>query len=701
MLACQDTRLVRTGSKKRTFSEVGGDSGLSALGSHSWGLNQPHHSGQWLVSSTDNTQPACSWLPSSPCGGAHSRGVSAETLDMDTPPDLSALRAAAAAAVADCTDTLREAPSRQSQDATSEQPSSSLPAQKTQFSGGERRRDLSSESDAPTPAAAAAAAPGTSQLKRYSGQLEISTESPTHAISNPAVLAGRVQLRTDSRYSCPPHGAKAICGRRPKMEDAYTAVPFLLEVPVHKDRPASADLLPPRIANEVKSAPSSVSSGASDAAAETSSSISEPVMETLHFFGVFDGHGGAEAALHCAQTLHQRIAEALSVATSPTARSDLGSTSASQTAFGSDTGSGSGDVSHLSKSQERSKSQELSKSQDAKSEPSPVEARLSSQELRALPAISTESESHKELVRSSDDMVDTVLQEQEGQGDDDKGDQGCSSAKFESAFADAFSRTDAEFAKADNAALIGTTAVAALVGSRHLYVANCGDSRAVLCRGGYACALTDDHKAAREDETARVEAAGGQILFWNGVRVMGVLAVSRAIGDHCLRPYVIADPEVTIVARRPEDELLLLASDGLWDVLSNQEAISLAKRCLRRARQRGASRQSAARIAATVLTRAAVDRGSRDNVTVVVVDLAPPSADSQASGADDCADEGFDEPGSASSLERQPSQKSRPRRDSSGASPSSTGASDHMGRLKLQTQSSHFSSEPSGSSEQG
>ena len=69
--------------------------------------------------------------------------------------------------------------------------------------------------------------------------------------------------------------------------------------------------------------------------------------------------------------------------------------------------------------------------------------------------------------------------------------------------------------------------------------------------------------------------------------------------------------QVTIVARRPDDELLLLASDGLWDVLSNQEAVTLAKRCLRRALQRGASRQSAARIAATVLTRAAFDRGSR------------------------------------------------------------------------------------------
>ena len=381
--------------------------------------------------------------------------------------DLSALRAAAAAAVADCTDTLREASAPRSQDASSEQPSSSSPATLPQPSGGKGRRGVPSGGDVSTPAAAAAAAPGTSQghaLGQAPAQLDSSTDSPT-ALSNPAVLAGRVQLRTDSRYSCPPHGAKAICGRRPKMEDAYTAVPFLLEVPVHKDRPASADLLPPRIANEVKSAPSSVTSEGSDAAAaaaETSSSISEPVMETLHFFGVFDGHGGAEAALHCAQTLHQRIAEALSVATSPTARSELGSTSASQTAFSSGSGSGEGS--------------NLGKSQDINPEPSPVETRLSSQELKALPAMTPDSDSHKELVRSSDDLVDKVLKEQEGQAEDDKGDQTCSSAKFESAFADAFSRTDAEFAKADNAALIGTTAVAALVGSRHLYVANCGRS---------------------------------------------------------------------------------------------------------------------------------------------------------------------------------------------------------------------------------
>lgn len=78
---------------------------------------------------------------------------------------------------------------------------------------------------------------------------------------------------------------------------------------------------------------------------------------------------------------------------------------------------------------------------------------------------------------------------------------------------------------------------------------------------------------------------------------------------------------MTILSRSTEDELLLLASDGLWDVLSNQEAVSLAQRCLRRAQQRGASRQTAARVAASVLTRAAIDQGSSDNVTVVVVDL--------------------------------------------------------------------------------
>lgn len=249
-----------------------------------------------------------------------------------------------------------------------------------------------------------------------------------------------------------------------------------------------------------------------------------------------------------------------------------------------------------------------------------------------------------------------------------------------------------------------------------------GDSRAVLCRNGKAIQLTDDHKPEREDEAVsswrdvvcggdkwnglatsvygfrvsawafqptaavvtsiptfyvlqeRVEKAGGQVLFWNGHRVMGVLAMSRAIGDHGLRPYIIPEPEVSVVCRTDDDDFLLLASDGLWDVMANQvrchacarcglivddsvcgsaagstgtcstlsarwrlradgmpvpgatfahvqEATNLCIRCIKRAREKGASRNAAVRIAASVLTKAAIDRGSKDNVTVVIVDL--------------------------------------------------------------------------------
>lgn len=78
-------------------------------------------------------------------------------------------------------------------------------------------------------------------------------------------------------------------------------------------------------------------------------------------------------------------------------------------------------------------------------------------------------------------------------------------------------------------------------------------------------------------------------------RIMGLLAMSRAIGDHFLRPFVIPEPETQAIARTAEDELLLLASDGLWDVFSSQEATTLALRSIMRARDRGASAAAACR----------------------------------------------------------------------------------------------------------
>ncbi|KAL3332367.1 hypothetical protein AABB24_032780 [Solanum stoloniferum] len=177
---------------------------------------------------------------------------------------------------------------------------------------------------------------------------------------------------------------------------------------------------------------------------------------------------------------------------------------------------------------------------------------------------------------------------------------------------------------------VGSTAVVAVVSPTHIIVANCGDSRAVLCRGKLPMPLSIDHKPNREDECSRIEELGGKVINWDGHRVSGVLAVSRSIGDRYLRPYVIPDPEMMFVSRAKEDDCLILASDGLWDVLTNEEACDVTRRRIllwhkknggTLSSERGDNVDPAAQDAAEYLTRVALQRGSRDNISVIVVDL--------------------------------------------------------------------------------
>ncbi|KAK4734678.1 hypothetical protein R3W88_008939 [Solanum pinnatisectum] len=186
-------------------------------------------------------------------------------------------------------------------------------------------------------------------------------------------------------------------------------------------------------------------------------------------------------------------------------------------------------------------------------------------------------------------------------------------------------------------ATIGSTAVVAVVGEEEFVVANCGDSRAVLSRAGVAVPLSIDHKPDRPDELDRIENSGGKVINWNGQRVLGVLATSRSIGDMYLKPYVIPDPEVVVSKRSDEDEFLILASDGLWDVIPNDVACDVTRRCLngqtiRRCDQQTKShkrddqssegiKESLASQAASFLAELAIARGSRDNVSVIVVEL--------------------------------------------------------------------------------
>ncbi|KAG5537930.1 hypothetical protein RHGRI_025129 [Rhododendron griersonianum] len=177
---------------------------------------------------------------------------------------------------------------------------------------------------------------------------------------------------------------------------------------------------------------------------------------------------------------------------------------------------------------------------------------------------------------------------------------------------------------------VGSTAVAALICSSHIIVANCGDSRAVLYRGKEPMSLSVDHKPNREDEYARIEASGGKVIQWNGHRVFGVLAMSRSIGDRYLKPWIIPEPEVMFIPRTREDECLILASDGLWDVMTNNEACEIARRRILLWHKkngdiplvdRGQGTDPAAQAAAEYLSMSALQKGSKDNISVIVVDL--------------------------------------------------------------------------------
>ncbi|PAN28881.1 hypothetical protein PAHAL_5G183800 [Panicum hallii] len=178
---------------------------------------------------------------------------------------------------------------------------------------------------------------------------------------------------------------------------------------------------------------------------------------------------------------------------------------------------------------------------------------------------------------------------------------------------------------------VGSTAAVAVVCSSHIIVANCGDSRVVLSRGKEPVPLSDDHKPDREDERARIEAAGGRVIDWNGHRVSGVLAMSRSIGDG-YGTFLIPTPEVKVIPRARDDDCLIIATDGLWDVISNAEACKVARVQILQWHRKNNGVCSdeggvptishpAAQAAANYLLKLALLKGSADNITVTVIDL--------------------------------------------------------------------------------
>jgi len=163
----------------------------------------------------------------------------------------------------------------------------------------------------------------------------------------------------------------------------------------------------------------------------------------------------------------------------------------------------------------------------------------------------------------------------------------------------------------------GTTAVASFVTPNKIIFANCGDSRALLCRSKEVLFATHDHKPYNEEERKRIENAGGTVLIQ---RVNGSLAVSRALGDYDYKnvtglspteQLVSAEPDLTIIDRTDQDEFLILACDGVWDVMSNEEVVSyIHSRLVVHANLQKICEE---------LLETCLAKGSRDNMSVILI----------------------------------------------------------------------------------
>ncbi|KAI4389367.1 hypothetical protein MLD38_001598 [Melastoma candidum] len=157
----------------------------------------------------------------------------------------------------------------------------------------------------------------------------------------------------------------------------------------------------------------------------------------------------------------------------------------------------------------------------------------------------------------------------------------------------------------------GACVASALLKDGQLYVANLGDCRVVLCRNEVAEALTTDHRVGREDERLRIENVGGFVHNRNGVwRVHGSLAVSRAIGDLHLKEYIISEPDIRIIRLDSDCRFLIMASDGLWDKVSEQEAVDVVGR-------EGGDMEKGCK----KLIELSSSRGNLDDITVLLINL--------------------------------------------------------------------------------
>ncbi|PWN48316.1 protein phosphatase 2C [Violaceomyces palustris] len=312
------------------------------------------------------------------------------------------------------------------------------------------------------------------------------------------------------------------------------------------------------------------------------------------FFGIFDGHAGKHAAEWCGKHFHEYLSKALILNPGKLVPDVLNSTfhdvdrMLSQLASAQGTSSGCTAVTAFLRLEDEDGRPNSNAQESVKNKPG------------AEPPVLAADDSG--IKKASGSIFSGLARRIRSTSSDSVADEEASSQR---------SREICERTKEDtNPGIISHEAPDGLVDihgkgiRRVLYTANVGDARAVLCRAGRAIRLTYDHKGSDAQEAKRITDAGGFVM---NNRVNGVLAVTRSLGDSSMKEFVVGSPYTTETTLSSEDTFLIVACDGLWDVVDDQEAVDLIQQVYDPQR------------ASEILLQHALSNFSTDNTSVMVV----------------------------------------------------------------------------------
>lgn len=156
--------------------------------------------------------------------------------------------------------------------------------------------------------------------------------------------------------------------------------------------------------------------------------------------------------------------------------------------------------------------------------------------------------------------------------------------------------------------------------NNYLHIINIGDCRAVLCTNNFALPLTKDHKPHWPEEKLRIQQLGGEIYYDGLDYRIGDLSVSRSFGDMDGAPYITCEPDIFKHKISQNDQFIVMACDGLWDVLQNCDVVNFILENVKI--HKGKCKIIDKRInIAKKLAEYAINKGSTDNISIIIIFL--------------------------------------------------------------------------------